>query len=206
MNQLPAARKHGSFRGRIGTAREDITPPVGIYSRNWDAAEHDTADSIHRPLTLTALTVTATSGGDPLVLVDADLALKDWPTADELERQRVACNDRTRKERLRRKRDIRRSLGDDAHFSMAVHVWRMGDAVLVGGAGKAYSQLQQELRCRFPQQPVICMNLVNGWVGYLPPAELYDMDVYPVWQTPFDRGCLEQVTKVMINAIEELQR
>ena len=135
-----------------------------------------------------------------------DLALKDWPTADELERQRVACHDRIRKERLRRKRDIRRSLGDDAHFSMAVHVWRMGDAVLVGGAGDAYSQLQQELRRRFPQQPVICMNLVNGWVGYLPPAELYDMDVYPVWQTPFDRGCLEQVTKVMINAIEELQR
>ena len=461
MNQLPASRKHGSFRGRIGIAREDITPPVGIYSRNWGAAEHDTADAIHRPLTLTAFTLTATSGGDPLVLVDADLgwwrrrqlfqqfrerllkelsldtsrlifalshthasaplmdsdsslpgsellgdwmehiyestlsaikralseaddaildwhtgrcalaamrdlpdpntsktrmicgfnpnvpaddtllvgrvtapsgtvratlvnyachpttlawentaispdfvgamretieeatgatalflqgmsgdlaprhqyvgdvevadrhgrqlgfaalaalndmepagnqlcfdgvvesgaplavwrhqpsevstelrasecttdlALKDWPSADELERQRVACHDRARKERLRRKRDIRRSLGDDADFSMAVHVWRMGDAILVGGAGEAYSQLQQELRCRFPQQPVICMNLVNGWVGYLPPAELYDMDVYPVWQTPFDRGCLEQVTKVMINAIEELQR
>ena len=461
MNQLPATRKHGSFRGRIGIARENITPPVGIYSRNWGAAEHDTADAIHRPLTLTTFTLTATSGGDPLVLVDADLgwwrrrqlfqqfrerllkelsldtsrlifalshthasaplmdsdsslpgnellgdwmehiyestlsgikralseaddaildwhtgrcalaamrdlpdpdtsktrmicgfnpnvpaddtllvgrvtapsgtvratlvnyachpttlawentaispdfvgamretieeatgatalflqgmsgdlaprhqyvgdlevadrhgrqlgfaalatlndmepagnqlcfdgvvesgaplavwrhqpsevsmelrasecttdlALKDWPTADELERQRVACHDRARKERLRRKRDIRRSLGDDAHFSMTVHVWKMGDAVLVGGAGEAYSQLQQELRCRFPQQPVICMNLVNGWVGYLPPAELYDMDVYPVWQTPFDRGCLEQVTKVMINAIEELQR
>ena len=73
MNQLPAAQKHGSFRGRIGIKREDITPPVGIYSRNWGAAEHDTADAIHRPLTLTAFTLTATSGGDPLVLVDADL-------------------------------------------------------------------------------------------------------------------------------------
>ena len=461
MNQLPSVRKHGSFSGRIGIAREDITPPVGIYSRNWGAAEHDTADAIHRPLTLTAFTLTATSGGDPLVLVDADLgwwrrrelfqrfrerllkelsldtsrlifalshthasaplmdsdpslpgnellvewmervheatlsaiklalseaeeaildwhtgrcalaamrdlpdpdtsakrmicgfnptvpaddtllvgrvsaptgtvrailvnyachpttlawentaispdfvgamretieeatgatalflqgmsgdlaprhqyvgdvevadrherqlgfaalatlndmepagnqlcfdgvvesgaplavwrhqpcevstelraiertadlALKDWPTADELERQRVACNDRARQERLRRKRDIRRSLGDGANFPMVVHVWRIGDAVLVGGAGEAYSQLQQELRRRFPQRAVICMNLVNGWVGYLPPAELYDTDVYPVWQTPFDRGCLEQVTEVMTNAIEELQR
>src|SRR5690606_19243308 len=31
----------------------------------------------------------------------ADLDLKDWPTADELEQQRVACDDRALEERLR---------------------------------------------------------------------------------------------------------
>ena len=46
---------HPSFHGQIGVARSDITPPVGIYARNWGAAEHDVADSIHCPLTLTAL-------------------------------------------------------------------------------------------------------------------------------------------------------
>ena len=48
------------------------------------------------------------------------------------------------------------------------------------------------------------MNLINGSVGYLPPADLYDTDVYPVWQTPFDRGCLEQIGDAITKAIEEL--
>jgi hypothetical protein len=460
MNQHPPARRHCAFRGRIGIAREDITPPVGIYSRNWGAAKHDTAKSIHRPLTLTALTLASSPGGDPLILVDADLGwwgtlelfsrfqerllkelsiessrvvfalshthasapliepdlslpgsellgpwmervyqatvsaitraladadeaildwhkgrcalaavrdfpdpdptadrmicgfnpadgaddtllvgritdpsgtvratlvnyachpttlawenttispdyigamretmekatgatafflqgmsgdvaprqqyvgdvevadrhgrqlgfaalaalndmepagnqlyfdgvvesgaplavwrhqpheisselravemaadlkLKDWPTADELEQQRLSCDDRALKERLRRKRDIRRSLGDGSSFPLPVHAWRIGDAILIGCAGEAYSQLQQDLRSRFPDLAVICMNVINGWGGYLPPADLYDVDVYPVWQTPFDRGCLERITDTMTRAIKELQ-
>ena len=64
--------QHPGFKGRIGIARDDITPPVGIYSRNWGAAKQDTADSIHRQLTLTALTIASSSGGDPLVLIEAD--------------------------------------------------------------------------------------------------------------------------------------
>jgi len=459
MNQHPPARRHSSFQGRFGIAREDITPPRGIYSRNWGAAKHDTADSIHRPLTLTALTIASSSEGDPLVLIDADLgwwrpldlfsrfqerlleelslessrlvfalshthasaplmeaesslpgsellapwmervyqaavsaieraladadeaildwhqgrcalaavrdfpdpdpmaarmlcgfnpaaaaddtllvgritdrsgavratlvnyachpttlawenttispdyvgamretleaatgatafflqgmsgdvapkyqyvgdvevadrhgrqlgfaalatlsdmepagsqlrfdgvvesgaplavwrhqphdvsselravewaadlALKDWPSADELEQQWLACDDRALKERLRRKRDIRRSLGDGSSFPLAVHAWRIGDAVLVGCGGEAYSQLQRELRSHFPHLALICMNLINGSVGYLPPSDLYDVDVYPVWQTPFDRGCLEQIGTTMRGAIEEL--
>jgi hypothetical protein len=460
MTQHPPARRHCSFTGRIGVAREDITPPIGIYSRNWGAAKHDTADAIHRPLTLTALTIATTAApDDPLVLVDADLGwwrpldlfsqfqkrlleelsldssrfifalshthasaplmkpdpslagsellgpwmervyqatvstikqalanadeatldwhtgrcglaavrdfpdpdsavdrmicgfnpaaeaddtllvgrisdqsgklqatlvnyachpttlawdntsispdyigamrevmqeatgatafflqgmsgdvapryqyvgdvevadrhgrqlafaalatlndmeppgsqlcfegvvesgaplaawrhqpvtasselraievaadleLKDWPSADELEQQRRDCDDRALEERLRRKRDIRRSLGDGSSSELSIFAWRIGDAVLVGCAGEAYSQLQQELRNRFPDLTVICMNLINGSVGYLPPADLYDLDVYPVWQTPFDRGCLERISDAMTGAIGEL--
>ena len=33
-----------------GTARGDITPPVGIYHRMWGAAAHERATGIHRPL------------------------------------------------------------------------------------------------------------------------------------------------------------
>jgi hypothetical protein len=136
--------------------------------------------------------------------VAADLELKDWPSADELEQQRRDCDDRALEERLRRKRDIRRSLGDGSSSELSIFAWRIGDAVLVGCAGEAYSQLQQELRNRFPDLTVICMNLINGSVGYLPPADLYDLDVYPVWQTPFDRGCLERISDAMTGAIGEL--
>lgn len=62
-----------SFAGFIGIAREDITPPSGIYSRNWGAARHDVAAGIHRPLTLTCVTFQETRNSDPLVLIAADL-------------------------------------------------------------------------------------------------------------------------------------
>ncbi|HLJ11697.1 MAG TPA: hypothetical protein VKU82_10925 [Planctomycetaceae bacterium] len=42
-------------RCRLGVARCDITPPVGIYHRMWGAATHERAAGIHRPLTATAI-------------------------------------------------------------------------------------------------------------------------------------------------------
>lgn len=37
-------------RCRLGFARSDITPPVGIYHRCWGAATHDRATGVHRPV------------------------------------------------------------------------------------------------------------------------------------------------------------
>src|SRR5580704_3871741 len=65
--------KHAGFAGRIGIARADITPPAGIFCRNWGAAKNETAVGVHRPLTLTALTLQDAHESPPLVLVDADL-------------------------------------------------------------------------------------------------------------------------------------
>ncbi len=133
-----------------------------------------------------------------------ELPVKNWPSAEELEQQRQQCDDRALRERLLRKREIRRGLGDGDTFRLPIFAWRLGDAVLVGCCCEPYSILQQELRRRFPGRTVICMNLVNGSIGYLPPAALYDCDVYPVWQTPFDRGSLELVIDAMANAIQQL--
>ncbi|MEJ0103843.1 MAG: hypothetical protein WDO19_15350 [Bacteroidota bacterium] len=57
MNQpsFPALRQ-SSFKGIIGVAQTDITPPQGIYSRNWGAAQYDVAEGIHQPLRLTCIT------------------------------------------------------------------------------------------------------------------------------------------------------
>lgn len=40
---------------KVGLARVDITPPIGIYHRMWGAAMHDQAEGVHRPLSATAL-------------------------------------------------------------------------------------------------------------------------------------------------------
>jgi len=62
-----------SFTGWIGIARCDITPPVGIYARNWGASTHDRAEGVHRPLTATALTFQTVKDSQPAVVVSLDL-------------------------------------------------------------------------------------------------------------------------------------
>ena len=136
--------------------------------------------------------------------VTVELPLKDWPSAEELEQQRAVCTDRALEERLRRKRDIRRSLGDGQTFDLDIYAWRIGDAILIGSCCEPYSVLQRELRRRFPDRSIICMNLINGSIGYLPPQERYEQDIYQVWQTPFDRGSLERTIERMAEAIEAL--
>jgi hypothetical protein len=67
------AFKHSSFGGLIGVAQVDITPPPGIYSRNWGAAKQDVAEGIHQPLVLTCMTFQSSLQEKPLVLIAADL-------------------------------------------------------------------------------------------------------------------------------------
>jgi hypothetical protein len=132
------------------------------------------------------------------------LPIKNWPSAEELENRRRKCTDRALEERLRRKCNIRLSLGDAPSFELPVHVWRIGDAVLVGSCCEAYSVLQRELRQRFPDTTIVCMNLINGSIGYLPPEDLYDQDIYAVWQTPFDRGSYERLLETMPREIRSI--
>lgn len=128
-------------------------------------------------------------------IVQVELPLKGWPTADDLEQQCEAEPDRALRERLRRRAAIRRSVGDGETFTLPVWIWEIGDAILIGQMCEAYSSIQSELREALGRgRPLIFMNLANGSLGYMPPDELYDEDVYQVWQTPFERGSLERLT------------
>lgn len=122
-----------------------------------------------------------------------ELPVKDWPSAAELERQYRNCADRAVAERLRRKLLIRQAIGDGATHPLELWGWRIGDALLMGTAAEAYSILQQRVRASLPGTAVAWLNLINGSIGYLPPAAAYDTDIYQVWQTPFARGSLEQL-------------
>jgi hypothetical protein len=73
LNSFPKSITETSFRGLVGLAVRDITPPVGIYSRQWGAAIHDVAMGIHRPLQLNVLVLRENSGeSEPLVLITVD--------------------------------------------------------------------------------------------------------------------------------------
>src|SRR5437764_13169898 len=66
-------------RCRVGFARADITPPVGIYHRMWGAATHDRATGVHRPLLATILWLEPAAGdsSQALVIVSLDYCLLD---------------------------------------------------------------------------------------------------------------------------------
>lgn len=57
---------------RVGVARGDITPPVGMYHRMWGAATHDRSTGVHRPLLATVLAIRARDGSQGVVLVALD--------------------------------------------------------------------------------------------------------------------------------------
>ena len=131
------------------------------------------------------------------------MPLKDWPTAEALDQAARECEDRASKERLIRKLAIRRALGDGSRYELPFWLWLAGDSLWVGAMTEAYSVLQLSLRQRFPDLAVICLNLINGSIGYLPPAEYYDEDIYQVWQTPFDRGALEELIEAVTDQISQ---
>jgi hypothetical protein len=98
LEQAMNAYTQSTFHGHMGVAREDITPPIGIYAKNWGAATHDVAEGVHRPLTLTVLTLQTTDEGErqegespgnqppvtshqPLILASLDLGW--WRTRED---------------------------------------------------------------------------------------------------------------------------
>lgn len=79
----PAPLRQTTARCRSAIATRDVTPPVGIYNRNWGAAPRDTSTGNHGQLRVTALAFAALEeeGAEPpLVIVNVDLG---WLLADE---------------------------------------------------------------------------------------------------------------------------
>jgi hypothetical protein len=134
-----------------------------------------------------------------------ELPLKPLPSVAEIEQQWRECNDPVLKERLWRKRQVRKVVGDGTTAAMPLWIWRIGDVFLIGQANEAYSQLQTQLRRQFSPRVIAVMNIVNGSAGYLPPRELYDSDIYQVWQSPFAAGGLELLIAAAQKSMEALR-
>lgn len=136
--------------------------------------------------------------------IDIPLPLKPMPPLSDLEAEWAACDDRVLKERLWRKRCIRKVVGDGSTANMPVWLWQLGDSVIVAQCNEAYSRFQTDVRAAFPHHAMAVMNVVNGSIGYLPPAELYAEDMYAVWQTPFEKGSLELLTETVLSEVRLL--
>ncbi|HEY0770678.1 MAG TPA: neutral/alkaline non-lysosomal ceramidase N-terminal domain-containing protein [Sphingobacteriaceae bacterium] len=137
-------------------------------------------------------------------MINIEFPLKPLPSLTEIQQQWEECEDRVIKERLWRKLNIRKAVGDAENACVPLWIWRLGDSFLVGQPNEAYSDFQTELRKELTQYAVGVMNVVNGHIGYLPVNELYTHDVYAVWQTPFAQGSLELLIKTAKNSLHQM--
>ncbi|MFB8189005.1 hypothetical protein ACFC14_06740 [Microbacterium sp. NPDC055988] len=125
-------------------------------------------------------------------VTSVELPLRVLPTLDELAEEWKDIDPRSREERLGRARNLRDGYIDGPTVPHPVWAWRLGDAVIVGHPGEAYSRLQTTLRARFPETPIVVMNLTNGpGFVYLPTRDAYERGAYQAWQTPLAPGALD---------------
>lgn len=95
-------------------------------------------------------------------LVELALPIKDdYPTLAVIEGELASATEPFMRERWTRKLRLRKTLGDADHYPLGLWVWRLGDVVLVGYPGEAFSSLQVDRRAAFPAQAVVVMNVVN---------------------------------------------
>ena len=137
---------------------------------------------------------------------DTDLPYVDLPTEAELLKSLHGCNDRALKERLERRLMVRRDVGNGTSRKVRMTLWQVGDAFFVGAPAEPYSAFQIELRKRFPNNAVVMLNIVNGNVGYLAPAETYDKPgLYQIKISLFQPGCMEQVIDDTAKTLKQLE-
>jgi hypothetical protein len=139
-----------------------------------------------------------------VTMAEIELPLKELPSLAEIEQQWQSCEDRILKERLWRKRGVRIAVGDGINAKINLWVWRLGDSFLIGQPNEAYSEYQIKLREKLFPNAVAVINVANGHIGYLPTQNLYDKEIYSVWQTPFAVGSLETLTNRTIDVAQAM--
>ena len=135
---------------------------------------------------------------------DIPLPVKKMPSVAQMEADIAACKDRTLRERMFRKLQIVKTLGTSGTFEMPAWVWRVGGALIVAHPNEAYSCFQQALRAAFPDFAVLVMNVTGPELGYINPPEMFDKDIYQVWQSPFDKPALGVLTDTCIRRAKKL--
>ncbi len=139
-------------------------------------------------------------------MLKVKLPLKSLPPLEEIEFKWEECKDLPVKERLMRQLRVRKAVGNGDYASVPLWVWQLGDSFLIGHPNEAYSYFQKEIRQQLAPYKVAVINIVNGHIGYLPQQELYNENIYSVWQTPFAKGSLEIMTNKAVEAIENMSK
>lgn len=196
---VSVADRHGRSLGHAVLAALDALPSPGVEVTLDGVVESGA------PLAIWAGRPAEADGSASGAQTSVDLPLRDLPTLDELAQEWGDIDPRSREERLGRARNLRDGYIDGPTVPHPVWAWRVGDAVILGHPGEAYSRFQRTLRARFPEVPIVVMNLTNGpGFVYLPTREAYDRGAYQAWQTPLAPGALDLLEEHACRVVAEL--
>jgi hypothetical protein len=199
--EVAVADRHGRSLGHAVLAALDSLPAPGEELTLERVVESGA------PLAIWAGRPVSGGEGAAASQTAVELPLRDLPTLDELAEEWKDIDPRSREERLGRARNLRDGYIDGPTVQHPVWAWRLGDAVIVGHPGEAYSRLQTTLRARFPETPIVVMNLTNGpGFVYLPTRDAYDRGAYQAWQTPLAPGALDLLEEHIVEVVGDLLR
>ena len=137
---------------------------------------------------------------------NTDLAYVDLPSEAQLLKDLAATTDRPLRERLERRLMVRRDVGEGRSRRVHTTLWQIGDAFVVGAPAEPYCAFQTEIRKQFPGHAVMVLNIANGNVGYLAPADTYDKPgLYQIKISLFQPGCMEQVIADTTRSLKQLE-
>lgn len=195
------ADRHGTAIGHATLAALSTMPPPGAGWQLTGIVESGAPLAIwtSEPRQL----ATRLSG----TVTEVPIPVQPIPSWSELAAQWSSIDPRSRAERMLRARNLRDGYLDSTTTQVHHPIWTVliGDAVLIGHPGEAYSDLQVELRRRFPDRAIVVVNLTNGpGFVYLPTADAYRRNAYPAWQTPLAQGALELLIDAATAAVLDL--
>jgi hypothetical protein len=136
--------------------------------------------------------------------VSVRLDLVDMPTREQLQHEIAAATEEYVRERLRRKLSLRETVGDGEAADFPFIVWQLGDAFVVALPAEAHSPFQIELRRRFPDNQIAVLNIVNGYLSYIPPRADYDRNTYQSRVAIYRAGAAEKVLDEVTRTITAL--
>lgn len=197
--ELEVADRHGRALGHAVLSALALLPAPGAELELSGVVESGA------PLGMWTETPQPASAAIAAVKDEVELDLTDLPTLAELEERWADIDPRSRDERLGRARNLRDGYIDGPTVRHPVWAWRLGDALLVGHPGEAYSAFQTGVRREAGAHPVLVLNLANGpGFVYLPTAEAYRRGAYQAWQTPLAPGSLERLTDAAAQTLHTL--
>ncbi|NQZ67401.1 MAG: alkaline ceramidase, partial [Lentisphaeria bacterium] len=208
----------------------DLGPALGFtgdvsvperHGRQVAYASLATIENMGTPATKLVLEEVKKSGADlaawreqasaPDTTLATNEAVLDWKVRDGLQKSAELNEllkdnpDNAEKERLKRKLCVRTIVGEEDTTPFPCWFARMGNILFVSYPGEAYSKIQRDLRDRYPDYTIICVNVCSTWIGYVIPEEDYqNQNLYPAWQTPLAPGIFEAVYELSIQELDKL--
>ena len=131
---------------------------------------------------------------------------KNWPTMAEIEARLAAETDRPALTRMERLKQYVSNLEGGLRGGFPIWGMRFGQAIVIATPAEPFTELQIELRKRFPNNAIIVANDTNGSFNYLPPASYYGNGAYEQDCADFGPGALEIVIVAATKIIESLLR